>query len=73
VKQYEGLKHTDDQYDAYWLAHLMRPGILPTGNIYPKEQRSLRDLMRNRMQLVQCRTAHLISARHNTGVAQVFG
>lgn len=37
VKQYEGLKHTDDQYDAYWLAHLMRLGILPTGYIYPKK------------------------------------
>ena len=63
VKQYEGLKHTDDQHDAYWLAHLMRLGILPTGYIYPKEQRSLRDLMRKRMQLVQCRTAHVISAQ----------
>ena len=63
VKQYEGLKHTDDQYDAYWLAHLMRLGILPTGYIYPKEQRNLRDLMRKRMQLVQCRTAHVISAQ----------
>lgn len=63
VKQYEGLKHTDDQYDAYWLAHLMRLGILPTGYIYPKEKRSLRDLLRKRMQLVQCRTSHVISAQ----------
>jgi transposase len=63
VKQYEGLKHTDDQYDAYWLAHLMRLGILPTGYIYPKERRSLRDLLRKRMQLVQCRTSHIISAQ----------
>ena len=63
VKQYEGLKHTDDQYDAYWLAHLMLLGILPTGFIYPKEQRCLRDLFRKRMQLVQCRTSHVISAQ----------
>ena len=63
VKQYEGLKHTDDKYDAFWLAHLMRLGILPTGYIYPKEQRCLRDLLRKRMQLVQCRTAHVISAQ----------
>lgn len=63
VKQYEGLKHTDDRYDAYWLAHLMRLGILPTGYIYPKEQRGLRDLLRKRMQLVQCRTSHVISAQ----------
>jgi len=63
VKQYEGLKHTDDQYDAFWLAHLMRLGILPTGYIYPKEQRNLRDLLRKRMQLVQCRTSQVISAQ----------
>lgn len=31
VQQYEGLKHTDDKHDAFWLAHLMRLGILPTG------------------------------------------
>lgn len=42
VKQYEGLKHTDDQYDAFWLAHLMQLSILPTGYIYPKKQHSLR-------------------------------
>ena len=30
VKQYEGLKHTDDESDAFWLAHLLRLGILPT-------------------------------------------
>lgn len=63
VRQYEGLKHTDDRYDAYWLAHLMRLGILPTGYIYPKRQRGLRDLLRKRMQLVQCRTSHVISAQ----------
>ena len=38
-------------------------GILPTGYIYPKEQRSLRDLFRKRMQLVQFRTSHVISAQ----------
>lgn len=72
VKQYEGLKHTDDQYDAYWLAHLMQLGILPTGYIYPKEKRCLRDLLRKRMQLVHCRTSQVISAQaqvwRSTGV-----
>jgi transposase len=63
VKQYEGLKHTDDQYDAFWLAHLMRLGILPTGYIYPKGKRALRDLLRKHMQLVQCRTSQVISAQ----------
>lgn len=61
VKQYEGLKYTDDKYDAYWLAHLMKLGILPTGYIFPKEMRAVRDLLRRRMQLVQQRTANILS------------
>lgn len=60
VVQYEGLKHTNDKYDAFHLAHLMRLGILPTGHIYQKETRGLRDLLRKRMQLVQTRSAALI-------------
>lgn len=64
VKQYEGLKHVDDRYDAFWLAHLMRLGILPTGYIYPKEQRGLRDLLRKRSQLVRHRSAHMISVQN---------
>jgi len=68
VVQYEGLKHSDDRYDAFHLAHLMRLGILPTGYIYPKESRGQRDLMRKRMQLVQDRSSHIIrykSLLHN--------
>lgn len=61
VHQYEGLKHTDDQHDAFWLAHLMRLGILPTGYIYPKQERALRDLLRERRRLVAHRTTHLHS------------
>ena len=34
MKQYEGLKHTDDQSDAFWLAHMDRLKILPQGYIY---------------------------------------
>lgn len=64
VKQYEGLKHTDDRHDAIHLAHLKRLGILPTGYIYPREQRSVRDLIRKRMQLVQHRTALIIGAQN---------
>ena len=48
VQQYSGLKHTDDQSDAFWLAHLMRLGILPTGYIYPKEQRAVLNLIDDR-------------------------
>ncbi len=60
VVQYNGLKRTDDRYDAFHLAHLMRLGILPTGYIYPKEHRALRDLLRKRMQLVQDRSREII-------------
>jgi transposase len=61
IKQYEGLKHTDDKHDSFWLAHLQRLGILPTGYIYPKDQRPLRDLLRRRLLFVKHRTAHLLS------------
>jgi len=61
VKQYEGLRYTDDDSDAFWLAHLLRLGILPTGHIYPKESRGVRDLLRKRGQLVRQRTAHILS------------
>ncbi len=50
VKKYEGLKHSDDNDGAYWLAHLLRLNILPEGYIYPKKQRPIRDLLRKRGQ-----------------------
>jgi transposase len=61
VKIYDGLKYTGDQHDARHLAHLLRLGILPTGYIYPREERAVRDLLRKRAQLVRCRTAQLLS------------
>ena len=71
IQQYEGLKHTDDTSDARWLAHILRPGILPEGYIYPKEERAVRDLLRKRGQLVRQRTANLLSIQNlitrNTG------
>jgi len=63
VKQYEGLKHTEDRYDAFHLAHLLRLGILPTGYIYPKERRPVRDLMRRRAGLVRIAARQLISVQ----------
>lgn len=63
VQQYKGLKHTDDVTDARWLANLMRLGILPTGYIYPFEERTLRDLLRKRLRLVRERAMHLIAAQ----------
>ena len=64
VRQYEGLKYTNDRHDAFWLAHLMRLGILPTGHIHPREHRALRDLVRKRMRLVQQRTANILSMQN---------
>lgn len=61
IQQYSGLKHTDDNSDARWLAEMLRLGILPTGYIYPKQQRMARDLMRKRMQLVQQKTRNLLA------------
>ena len=63
VKQYDGLKYSDDQHDASWLAHLMRLGILPTGYIYPNEQRAARDLLRRRLSLVHTASSQLISVQ----------
>jgi transposase len=61
IQQYSGLKHGDDDSDANWLANMLRLSILPTGYIYPKEQRMKRDLLRKRMQLVQQKTQNMLS------------
>ena len=61
IKQYEGIKHTDDQYDAFFLAQLLILGILPQGYIYPKKDRAVRDLARKRMFLTQQKTSNLVS------------
>ena len=64
IVQYEGLKHTDDNTDALFLAKLLRLGILPEGYIYPKEERAVRDLLRKRSQLVRQNTANLLSVQN---------
>ena len=61
IKQYEGLKHTDDAWDSFWLAHMRRLNILSEGYIYPKEHRPVRDLLRRRLLFVKHRTAHILS------------
>jgi len=60
IKQYEGLKHTDDKWDSFWLAHMLRLDILPEGYIYPKEERPVRDLLRRRLLFVRHRTAQIL-------------
>jgi len=61
IKQYEGLKHSDDQHDAFFLAQLLILGILPQGYIYPKEARPVRDLVRKRLFMIQQKTANILS------------
>jgi transposase len=70
MPKYAGLKYSNDFSDARQLAHLLRLGILPTGYIYPKEERALRDLLRRRLLLVRQKTLHHLSlqsliARHS--------
>jgi len=57
IQKYKGLKHSDDNHDAFWLAHILRLGILPEGYIYPKNERPIRDLLRKRSHLVRLRTS----------------
>lgn len=72
VKQYDGLKYSDDSHDAFWLAHLMRLGILPRGYIYPKAQRAVRDVLRRRAFMVRATSSQLTSIQNqiwrSTGV-----
>jgi transposase len=64
IQQYVGLKHVDDRHDAFWLAEMLRLGILPEGYIYPKGERPLRDLLRKRGHLVRLRTSLVISLQN---------
>ena len=64
MQPYSGLKHGDDRSDARHLAHLLRLGILPTGFIYPRQQRAASDLARHRMRLVQTRSRAIIAVEN---------
>jgi len=64
IDQYDGLKQANDLTDASFLAHLARLNILPTGYIYPKEERPVRDLLRRRTLLVRQRTAIKLSLQN---------
>lgn len=61
MEQYNGLKNSDDETDAFFLADLSRLDILPEGYIYPREERPVRDLLRRRLLLVHQKTAHILS------------
>ena len=63
IVQYEGLKHANDTSDAFFLAELLRLKILPTGHIYDRKVRPVRDLLRRRMLLVRQATALKLSLK----------
>ena len=63
MKQYNGLKHTNDKTDAFFIAELLRLDILPKGHIYPVKTRAVRDLLRRRQTFVHQRTTHLLSIK----------
>jgi hypothetical protein len=52
MEAYSGLKRTDDDSDALWIAEMLRLDILPVGYIYPKAERPIRDMLRWRLLLV---------------------
>ena len=64
IDQYDGIKQANDLTDAAFLAHLARLNILPTGYIYPKEERPVRDLLRRRTLLVRQRTSIKLSLQN---------
>jgi len=72
MKQYEGIKYLDDRHDAFWLANMLRLGILPAGYIYPRETRGVRDLLRQRSRFVVQKTSlkHTLQQIYcnNTGI-----
>ena len=61
MKPYSGLKHTDDVSDAYCLTELLRLHLLPTGPLYDRKPRPVRDRLRRRLLLVHQRTSLILS------------
>jgi transposase len=64
IQKYSGIKHSSDKHDAFWLAEMLRHGILPEGYIYPKKLRPARDLLRKRGHLVKLRTSLILSLQN---------
>lgn len=69
IDQYDGIKEANDLTDAAFLARLARLDILPTGYIYPREDRPVRDLLRRRTLIVKQRTA-IIQSLQNMAMRQ---
>ena len=63
MEQYSGLKVTNDETDAGWIAEMLRLGILPEAYIYPRETRPLRDLLRRRQLINRQSTQTVLSLK----------
>jgi len=61
IEQYSGIKHADDEDDAFHLAELQRLNILPKAYVYDPQLRPVRDLLRRRTNLVRNRTGLFLS------------
>lgn len=53
--------------DAYFLVHLLRLDILPTGFICPEAMRHVRDVLRRRLLMLKQSTAQLLSLQSLIG------
>jgi transposase len=61
IAQYSGMKHVDDEDDAFHIAELQRLNILPKAHVYDPVLRPVRDLLRRRTSLVHQRTSLFLS------------
>ncbi len=70
MKAVHGAKAKSDPHDGEAIARLLRGGNLPPAYAYPKERRSLRDLLRTRLRFVRLRArtyghVHTALRQHN--------
>jgi transposase len=69
-------KTKSDAHDAYTIARLLKGGNLPLAYPYPRERRSLRDLLRARLRFVRLRArtyGHVHTARRQLNLPPVSG
>ena len=60
MKAIHGGKAKNDRIDSEKIARLLQAGVLPMAYVYPRENRSLRDLLRRRLRFVRQRAALVV-------------
>ena len=70
MRAIHGGKKKNDKIDSEKIARLMRGGTFPMSDVYPREMRATRDLVRRRMFLVRRRSellqhVHLVNQQYN--------